>query len=220
MLHNIFKKTPSKKPQALPTIIADIHEKNSLVIAQLKNSGQVNLKLESLKVADYITGSVAIERKTISDLINSMINKRLHEQLDQMKQYEKSLLIIEGDLQEILDKEDNLAKAVRGFLIATALYKTPLIQTRDYKETANYLITLAKQQTNKKTPPSLHARIPKTKEEQKKYIIQAFPSIGPKKAEQLLNKFKTLKNIFSASSQELQEVLKSQTTAFKDLLDT
>jgi len=57
-------------------LIADLHEKNSLVAAELIELG-VDVEFKHLKVADYIIGNVAVERKTISDFISSMINKRL-----------------------------------------------------------------------------------------------------------------------------------------------
>ena len=75
----------------MPIIVADIHEKNSLVISELHKSTQVRLEIKSLKIADYIINDIAIERKTVQDLISSMINKRLIQQLTQMQSYKKSL---------------------------------------------------------------------------------------------------------------------------------
>jgi|ETNmetMinimDraft_2_1059921.scaffolds.fasta_scaffold72818_2 Fanconi anemia group M protein len=221
-IHNIFKKTrKNSKPKIIPTIVADIHEKNSLVLSQLKKSPLIRLEIKSLKIADYIIGNIAIERKTISDLIGSMISKRLIQQLNQMQAYQKSLLIIEGNLQEVLDENDNISKALRGLIISISTNnQIPIIQTQDYEETSKYLITLAKQQLKPNTPISLHSKIPKTKKEQKQYIITAFPNIGPKKAQLLLKKFKTLQNLFTASEEEIKEILKNQTSSFKDLLDS
>ncbi|MAH07424.1 hypothetical protein CMI38_04205 [Candidatus Pacearchaeota archaeon] len=221
-LHNIFKKTrKNSKPKPIPLVVADIHEKNSLVISQLKKSTQIKLLIKPLKIADYIIGPVAIERKTISDLISSMISKRLIQQLSQMQAYPKSLLIIEGDLQEVLDEEDNISKAIRGLITSISTNnQASIIQTKDYEETAKYLITLAKQQLKPNQPISLHSRIPKTKNEQKQYIIESFPNIGPKKAQLLLKKFKTLNNLFSATEEDIKEVLKNQTGEFKSLLDS
>ncbi len=66
---------------------------------------------------------------------------------------------------------------------------------------------------------SLHSRIPKTKREQKKYILEAFPNIGPKTAKRLLEKFKTLSAVFGAAEEELAEILKGRTKDFGSLLD-
>lgn len=220
MFHNIFRKT-SKKTKPLPVIIADIHEKNSLVLAELHKSTQVRLGIKSLKIADYLIGQTAIERKTVNDLISSMINKRLVQQLNQMQKYPRRLLIIEGDLSEVLEEDTNIAKALRGLLLSIINnYSIPIIQTLDYEDTAKYLITLAKQQLKTPAVISFHSRIPKTKKEQKQYILESFPNIGPKTAERLLKKFKSLNNVFNASEKELGEILRAKAEDFKELVDS
>jgi len=193
-LFNIFKKT-RKKQIPKPLIIADIHEKNSLVLAELKSSSQIKLEIKSLKIADYLIAQTAIERKTVSDFISSMINKRLIQQLKQMQKYSQKILIIEGNLQEVLEQDTNISKALRSFILSIITYhQTPIIQTTSHQDTAKYLITLAKQQLKTKSPISLHSKIPKTIKEQKQYILESFPNIGPKTAQKLLNKFQTITN--------------------------
>jgi DNA excision repair protein ERCC-4 len=222
-LHNIFKSITKRKsnPIKTPLIVADIHEKNSLVLSELHKTTQARLQIKSLKIADYLIGQIAIERKTISDLISSMINKRLIQQLQQMQKYKQSILLIEGDINEIYNENNNISKAIRGFILSIITnYQTPIIFTKDYKDTAKYLITLAKQQLKPSIPISFHSRIPKTKKEQKQYILEAFPNIGPKKAEALLKEFKNLHNTFNASEEELEKILKSKSKDFKDLIKT
>jgi ERCC4-type nuclease len=219
MIHNIFRsKNRKAKPKKMPIIVADIHEKNSLVISELHKSTQIRLEIKSLKIADYIINDIAIERKTVQDLISSMISKRLIQQLTQMQSYKKSLLIIEGNLDEVINEENNISKALRGLLVSISTnYPTSIIRAQDYEDTAKYLITLAKQQIKPKTEISLHSRIPKTKKEQKSYILESFPNIGPSKAKQLLKKFKTIQQTINATEEELEEILKSKTKDFKDL---
>ena len=221
MFYNIFKKLSGEKTKIIPLIIVDIHEKNSLILSELHKSTHVRLEIRSLKIADYIIGEIALERKTISDLISSMINKRLIQQLMQMKKYKKSILIIEGDLEEIYQENDNISKALRGFILSIIVnYNTSIIFAKDYEDTAKYLITLSKQQLKPKTPVSFHSRIPKSLKEQKQYILESFPNIGPKKAEKLLKKFKTIKNVVNSSEEELSEILKSRADNFKRITDS
>ena len=250
-LYNIFKtKTTKTKPKILPTIIADIHEKNSLVLSELKSSEQVQLEIQSLKIGDYLIGNTIIERKTISDFISSMLNKRLVQQLNQMQIYPQKILVIEGKLDLNNQKNDgepsflgcpriknhsfkkrvfnsqhnetNLnSNAIRGFILSILTHHQILIiQTQDYEDTSKYLITLARQQLKKPVQYSLHQRIPKTIKEQKQYILESFPNIGPKKAELLLKKFNTLKNTINATEKELEEILKNQTKNFKEILNS
>ncbi len=229
MFHNIFEKLTGRKSKnkvvkIKPKIIADIHEKDSFILAELKSNQDIELLIQPLKIGDYLIGNTIIERKTTSDFISSMISKRLIQQLMQMQQYENRLLIIEGQISSILEKDNNLhinPNAIRGFILSIiSSYHTNIIFTKDYKDTSMYLITLAKQQLKPKTSFSLHSRIPKTLEEQKQYILEAFPNIGPRKAEFLLKKFKTLSNVFNASEEELKEVLKNQTKDFKEILES
>src|SRR4030043_1630112 len=111
-LFDIFKKTedeehePEKKKIK---IIVDNREKNSLVISELYSNKDIFLEFKQLPVADFLIRDVAIERKTVSDFLSSMINKRLSRQLEEMKQYPKQLLIIEGmEEQELYHEEGGI----------------------------------------------------------------------------------------------------------------
>lgn len=221
---NPFSKKISKrknKPKILPKIIIDIHEKNSLVPSELHSNNQITTEIKSLKIGDYLIGKTIIERKTVQDFISSMLNKRLIQQLKQMQKYKQQILMIEGiDEQELYRKDTKLnPNAIRGFIISILTnYQIPIIFTQNYEDTAQYLITLAKQQLKKPIKSSLHQRIPKSIKEQKQYILESFPNIGPAKAKKLLDKFKTLSNTLNASEEELKKILKSQTTRFRKLL--
>src|SRR3989344_174979 len=221
MLHNIFSKKSGKEIQKQnPKIIIDIHEKNSLVISELKSSGQIDIEIKSLKIGDYLVGNTIIERKTVSDFISSMLNRRLIEQLRQMQEYKNNLLIIEGEISSFFKERTNInPTSVRGFIISILTnYKIPIIFKKDSEDTAQYLITLAKQQLKPKTEIALHSRIPKTIKEQKKYIIESFPNIGPATAKKLLEKFKTISNIINADEKELKEILMGKTENFQKLI--
>ena len=93
-LFDIFSKKKIRIVEK-PKIIADYREKNSLVISVLMSHG-AEVEIKELKVADYIVKDVAIERKTVSDFLSSMLNKRLIKQLEEIQQYKNKLLIIEG----------------------------------------------------------------------------------------------------------------------------
>jgi len=77
MFHDIFSKKEVNPIKVKPKIIADIHEKDSFILVELKSSPEIELEIQSLKIGDYLIGSTIIERKTVSDFISSMIKKRL-----------------------------------------------------------------------------------------------------------------------------------------------
>lgn len=205
-------------------IIIDIHEKNSLVVSELV-SQQIEIELRKIPVADYIIGNVAIERKTVSDFISSMINKRLVRQLEEMKQYPKQLLIIEGiEEQELYNDESKgiHPNAIRGMLLSILLeFNIPIIMTKDYQDTAKFLILIKRRQEKEPKQISLKAK-KKTLDlaEQQQFIIEGFPGIGPATAKALLKKFKTIKNIINAKPQQLEKIIRKKTSLMKRITES
>ena len=219
MFENIFSKGSARQEQKPRlAIIADNHEKNSLVISEL-SSLNIDVEMKHLPVADFLVNGVAIERKTISDFLSSMINKRLARQLEEIKQYPKSLLIIEGiDEQELYNDcnhEGINANAIRGFLLSILLgFQVPIIFTKDYADTARFISVLAKKE--KKGHISLRAvKKALNKKEQLQYILEGFPGIGPATAKKLLKRFKTIRGIIDASENELKKEIGKKAGVFK-----
>lgn len=219
-LHDIFssrKKENKKIPKQKVTI--DYREKNSLVVSELVKLG-FEVEIKELKVADYLVKDVAIERKTVSDFISSMINQRLRSQLEELQQYPNKLLIIEGIEEQELYPEKNGVdpNSVRGFLLSILLkYKIPIIFTKNSGDTAKFISVLSRKQ-EKETPIN-----PKKKsfdkKEQMQFVLEGFPGIGPKTAKKLLEEFKTIKNIINASDEELKKILGIKSEAFRKIVD-
>ncbi len=213
---NIFSKKPAKTIKETSTISVDYREKNSLVVSELVSLG-FQVEMKELKVADYILKDVAIERKTVSDFISSMKNKRLIKQLEELQQYKNKLLIIEGIEEQELYSEDSEGvhpNAIRGFLLSILLkYKIPIIFTKNYEDTAKFLSVLSKK---KETEQSLNAKKKSfNKKEQMQYILEGFPGIGPKTAKKLLDKFGSIKNILNLPIEELKKTIGKKADIFK-----
>jgi Fanconi anemia group M protein len=219
--HDIFKKSEraSKKPVQSAKILIDNHEKNSLVPAILSKL-KMNYEFTHLEVADYLINNIAIERKTIPDLKSSIISKRILFQLKELKQYPKSLLIVEGISNFALYEGIIHENALRGFILSTSLeHKIPIIFTENEEDTAKYLAVLAMRESKPKTPTSLRQKLALSKEEQKQFILEGFPGIGPSTAGKLIEKFKTIKNIINASEEELKQFLGKKTEIFLKTLE-
>jgi ERCC4-type nuclease len=217
-IYDIFSKNKEKEERKINAkIIVDYREKNSLVIAEMMHLG-LDVEFQTLKVGDYLVNDIAIERKAISDFISSMINKRLFRQLEEIRQYPKSFLIIEGfETQELYNdsNEGVNANAIRGVLLSIILnYKIPIIFTKNEEDTASFIYILGKKQVKKEI-----ALNPKKKsfdsEEQKQFIIEAFPGIGPATAKKLLKEFKTIKNIVNQPLENLEKVIGKKAEIFK-----
>jgi ERCC4-type nuclease len=217
-LLDIFSKK-KQKPKAPAKITIDYREKNSLVYSELVHLG-FDIDMRELKVADYLVNDVAIERKTVSDFITSMINKRLSKQLYELQQYKNRLLIVEGiDEQELYsdshytEKSGMHPNSIRGFLLSIILsHKTPIIFTKNYEDTAKFIEILSKRK-----PRELSLNVSKKsldKKERMQFILEGFPGIGPKTARKLLEKFGTIKAVINASEEELRETLGKKAEVF------
>jgi Fanconi anemia group M protein len=222
-IFNIFSKQQVKEKKESPKekIIIDYREKGSLVPANLIRLG-FELEFKELKVADYLVKEVAIERKTVSDFVSSMINRRLFNQIEEIKQYEKKLLIIEGLDEQELYSEDNSqgvsSNAIRGFLLSITLkHQIPIIFTKNAEDTAKFIAVLSKKEIKEY---SLNAK-KKTldKKEQLQFIIEGFPGIGPKNAKKLLEKFHTIKDIINSSEDELKEILGKKAEVVREIIE-
>ncbi len=215
--HNIFSREKAKNEEEKPKILIDNHEKNSLVPSFLCKLG-LNIEFADLKVADYIVNDVAIERKTIPDFKSSIINKRLLFQLKELKQYPNSLIILEGISSHNIYEGIIHENAFRGFILSTVLeHKIPIVFTESEEDSAKYLSVLAKK--TEKSEISLRQKIPLSKDEQKQFILEGFPGIGPATAKKLIKKFKSLNNIFKANEEELKEILGKKADSFLRLLE-
>lgn len=194
-------------------IIIDKHEKNSLVLAELAEN-HAEIEIKKLVVADYIIDNTAIERKTVSDFVNSMINKRLARQLEELKQYPVKMLIIEGIGEEQLYNDNAIAgvhaNAIRGMLLSILIdFQIPVLLTQDYKDTAKFLMLIAKRLEKSKQHISLRAKKKAYNiAEQQQMILEGFPGIGPATAKALLRKFKTIKSVINAPLNELEKIIK------------
>ncbi|MCH7567850.1 MAG: hypothetical protein IIA87_00340 [Nanoarchaeota archaeon] len=202
---NPFSKKKTKIKEK-PKVIVDHREKNSLVISELIKLG-FEIEFKQLPVADYLINNTAIERKTIPDFKSSIINKRIMQQLLELKQYPSQILILEG-----LETEDPYSGAIhenafRGFLLSIILeYQIPIIFTLNEKDTAKYISVLAKKQPKKESAIRA-SKIMLSDKEQLQFILEGFPNIGPIAAKKLLKHFKTLKNIANAVEDELKEII-------------
>jgi ERCC4-type nuclease len=215
-LLNIFSKKKKKEGKLL-RIVVDNREKNSLVASELMKRGY-KIEWKQLPVADYIVNGIAVERKTIGDLKSSIINKRIVQQLLELKQYRKYFLMVEGILDEDLYNGGIHENAFRGFLLSVALeYNVPIIFTYDEEDSAKYIDVLFRKK--EKVEGIRASKIFLSKREQVQFILEGFPNVGPKATRKLIERFGSLNGIFSASGEELKDILGKRAEDFRKLLD-
>ena len=146
-----------------------------------------------------------------------MINKRLFQQLENMKQYPSSLLIIENFSNLNLSESKLSENAIRGLLLSISLdHKIPIIFSKNEKETALFISLLAKR---KKSSFSLRSKVNLSDSEKIEFILEGFPSVGPVTAKKLLSKYKTIKSIINAPEEEIKFILGKKADKFLELLN-
>lgn len=187
-------------------IFVDTRERNSTILGILKDKAIVEVR--QLSVGDFVLSErVCAERKTVTDFLQSIIDKRLFMQLREMRRnFQYPVLIIEGPLDEIYSMRDIHPNAIRGAISSIALdYDIPIIPSQDEEDTARFLCMIAKrEQFPEDKEISLHGeKKPLTLGEQQRYVIESLPYVSAILARRLLEKFKTVGAVISASESDL-----------------
>ncbi|MDD5177663.1 MAG: ERCC4 domain-containing protein [Candidatus Nanoarchaeia archaeon] len=125
-------------------IVADHREKNSPVLKNLIEE-KAEVQLKELKAGDYIiSDKIGIERKTVKDFVDSLVDQRLMGQMIKLREsFEKPILIIEGT-ENIYEVRNVHKNAIQGALSSIAVdFNIPIIYTKDAKETASLIKNIA-----------------------------------------------------------------------------
>jgi Fanconi anemia group M protein len=202
---NSFNENSSKKDK--PLVYADSREINSKILRYL-DTLSVDVQIKTMSIADYqVSDDVAIERKTATDFIDSIVDKRLYKQARLMKEeFKKPVMILEGD-----DFYGGFLKpdAIRGALASIAIdFGIPIIPTKNSEDTAAMIKRIAiREQIGGRTEIQVRTeRKPINVWEQQLFIIESLPHIGPVSAKKLLENFGTVEHVINADESQLQEV--------------
>lgn len=197
-------------------IVIDEREKKSQIPEFLRKEN-IHINFAHLPVADYIISKdVAVERKTISDLINSIFDGRIFIQCSELiEHYQKPLIMLEGNLHDLINPNNIPEKyklADRIPLIFEALsrividYGIPIIHVPSSEYSTKMLVTLSKKtkENNDNNGPLLK-RIRKGNNlyKQQLSVLSSLPGVGNKLALKMLTKFGNPINVINASVAEL-----------------
>jgi len=141
----------------MPTLIIDNKERN--IIREL-DKRKAKFKVEQISTDFIIQGqdqeknilSIGVERKTQQDFLNSIIDKRIINQLIFLKEnFSIPLLIIEGE-ENIYELRNFHPNAIRGMFASIALdFQIPILYTKNHKDTTSLLLTILKRLEKPKT---------------------------------------------------------------------
>ena len=169
----------------------------------------VAIQVQKIAPGDYVLGPVGIERKTLTDFFNSLVRKRLFEQVQRLRDaYPQPLLILEGDLTELSTFKH--PQSFLGALLALELKeRVPVLTTADKEQTALVLTVLWKGQDKGAHEYGLRHK-PKALSlgQRQRFLVEGLPSVGETLARNLLERFGTVRAVFNASPAELEHVPK------------
>ncbi len=188
--------------------MADMREQRSSVCDYLEKNRNVAVKYVDLSAGDYICGpGVAVERKESTDFINSIIDTRLFSQVRLLKaEYARPIILIEGDIFDTRSKVSPTA-LIGAISYISVIEGLSVIHTDDSRQTARMLETMTRHsQQGLGYEVALRSQKPKDFSIMSQYIVEGLPSVGPKTAQNLLKKFKSVAGVFSATEKELCEM--------------
>ena len=192
------------------TILVDDRERPSGVAEELEKLSGVLVRIEHLAVGDYnIDGTVLIERKSAKDFAQSLMEGRLFSQAKQMADsLVRTAYILEGSSADWLGLGVS-RESIQGALVTLMLiFDIPVFRSSGPVESARLIFYIGLQLARLCDPghvPYRQAKAKRTKGRQLR-VLQGLPGVGPDRAKGLLERFKTVRACFSASTAKLMEV--------------
>lgn len=188
------------------SVVIDHRESTSEVAKLLTTNESIHASYACLKIGDYIINdAIIIERKTLDDLVKSIIDGRLFKQAIFLSASNKwKAIILEGKSIHL-----NIGReAIQGALITTTvLFQIPILRAQNAYETVRLMHYMAEKLCHK--PPTTvkkrFGRKPKRFYSRGLHILQGFPAVGPDRAQKLLSHFNSIYAIANASKVALQD---------------
>jgi Fanconi anemia group M protein len=189
-------------------IIADHREAPSGVVENLRALG-VEVEAQQLAIGDFVISQrVAVERKSVGDFLQSMVDGRLFSQAKLLcEAFERPVLILEG--KELHNKRDIHPNAIRGALAALAVdFKIPVLPSVDEEDTALLLVAMAKrEQVEELREVALRKKLKEMSlSESQRFVVEGLPGVSAVLAKRLLEHFKTVEATMCAPEEELRKV--------------
>lgn len=178
---------------------------------------KAKVDIEFLEVGDHLLPkSVAVERKRGRDLLNSVSDKRMYKQLNNLCQYDYPILaIITENIWEDMyharnPRNQNIDKVLEGTLytIYCKYPKVRIIYFKDDDEYVDWLIQMDEKLTSEGNGvrPTPVTRKPTSIKEIRENVLAAIPGIGIAMSKKLLKKYKSVKNVANADIKDLMTV--------------
>jgi Fanconi anemia group M protein len=189
-------------------IIVDHRESRSPVMRFLSQK-DIIVEPQQLDVGDYIISSrIGVERKTVDDFLNSLIDGKLFVQMKNLRTtYSRPLLLVEGD--GLLTKRNISHNAIFGSFVSIIVdFGIPIITTHTPQETADFLAVMAhrEQKEGDKAIAIRGEKTAKTISEHQQFLVEGLPNISAVLAQRLLQHFGSIRSLANASEDDLCQI--------------
>jgi len=189
-------------------IIVDHRESRSPVMRFLSQK-DIIVEPQQLDVGDYIISSrIGVERKTVDDFLNSLIEGKLFVQMKNLRTtYSRPLLLVEGD--GLLTKRNISHNAIFGSFVSIIVdFGIPIITTHTPQETADFLAVMAhrEQKEGDKAIAIRGEKTAKTISEHQQFLVEGLPNISAVLAQRLLQHFGSIRSLANASEDDLCQI--------------
>jgi len=163
--------------------------------------------MEQLDVGDFVFGRIGIERKSVRDFVDSLIDGRLLSQIKELRRFERPLLLIEGE-DDIFSVRKVHPNAIFGMIGAIAVdFNIPILYTKNSSETAALIKVLAKRELEERGDFGIRiVKKPTSTKELQEFVVSSFPGIGGGLNKRLLEQFGSVRKIVNSSIDELKDV--------------
>lgn len=202
------KKLDEYSRKSTVKIIIDHRESRSPVMRFLSQKDLI-VEPQQLDIGDYIISSrIGVERKTVDDFLNSLIDGKLFVQMKNLRAtYSRPLLLIEGE--GLLTKRNMSHNAIFGSIASIIVdFGIPIITTSTAQETADFLSIMAHRE-QKEGDRAIAIRGEKTAStlsEQQQFLVEGLPNVSAVLAQRLLQHFGSIRSLANASEEDLCKV--------------
>src|SRR3989338_1142218 len=195
-------------PDSVHQLAVDHSERDSVLLDAVRRSGWFDVRMARLATGDYlVNGEVLVERKTIRDLVASLVDGRLFPQVARLAHSpHRPLLLIEGPTPFSLP--DVHHHSVEGALVSiAAMWRLPVLQSSDSEQSTRMLRFLAEQVRGpQERILRRFDRKPKRLASRRLFLLQGLPGAGPALAHRLLRHFGSIERIVTVDAATLAEV--------------
>lgn len=205
---NLPESSETPSARTVFKIYADMREQRSGVVKALQDMENIEVVIGELPCGDYVLSpEVAVERKSATDFVLSVMSGRVFEQVGRMKlDFVRPVVMIEGNPYKTRSKIE--ASSIAGAISAlVTVQKVSVVPTGDVKETALMLATMARHlQEGLGYELVLHPKKPPATRDAALYVISSLPGVGVTTASKLYDHFGSIHAVMTSSMEGFLDV--------------